>query len=58
MRLLARTRIRVEPRWAIFPLKWMGGGDTVMQRRLLDGIKVRVEATAGAPGELDLRPGT
>ena len=24
----------------------MGGGDTVMQRRLLDGIKIRVE-TAG-----------
>jgi hypothetical protein len=26
----------------------MGSGDTVMQRRLLDGIKVRVEAAAGA----------
>jgi hypothetical protein len=46
-RLLARTRIRVEPRWALLPLKWMGSGDTVMQRRLLDGIKVRVETTAG-----------
>ena len=45
-RVLARTRVHVEPRWAIHPLKWMGGGDTVMQRRLLDGIKVRVETTA------------
>lgn len=44
-RTLARTRIRIEPRWAILALKWMGGGDTVMQRRLLDGIKVRVETT-------------
>lgn len=43
-RLLARTRVYVKPRWAVLPLKWMGGGDTVMQRRLLDGIKVRVEA--------------
>ena len=43
-RLLARTRIRVHPRWAILPLKWIGGGDTVMQRRLLDGIRDRVEA--------------
>ena len=49
-RLLARTLIRVEPSWAILTLKWMGGGDTVMQRRLLDGIKIRVEATASAPG--------
>jgi hypothetical protein len=48
-RLLARTRIRIEPRWAIVPLRWMGSGDTVMQRRLLDGIKRRVEATAGGP---------
>jgi hypothetical protein len=47
-RLLARTRIRMMPRWAVLPLKWMGSGDTVMQRRLLDGIKVRVEAAAGA----------
>jgi hypothetical protein len=47
-RLLARARIRVEPFWALLPLKWMGGGDTVMQRRLLDGIKARVEAAAGA----------
>jgi hypothetical protein len=45
-RLLDRVRIRVEPRWAVLALKWMGGGDTVMQRRLLDGIKVRVETTA------------
>ncbi len=44
-RLLARTRIRMEPGWAILPLKWMGGGDTVMQRRLLEGIKSRVEKT-------------
>jgi hypothetical protein len=48
-RLLARTRIRMEPRWAILALKWMGNGDTVMQRRLLDGIQVRVETAAGAP---------
>ncbi len=48
-RLLARTRVHVEPRWALLPLKWMGGGDTVMQRRLLDGIKARVETTARAP---------
>ncbi len=42
-RLLGRTRVDVGPRWALLPLKWMGGGDTVMQRRLLDGIKIRVE---------------
>jgi hypothetical protein len=42
-RLLARTRIRTHPRWAIWPLRWLGGGDAVMQRRLLDGIKDRVE---------------
>ncbi len=42
-RLLARTRIRVEPAWALPALKWMGAGDTVMQRRLLDGIKNRAE---------------
>jgi hypothetical protein len=47
-RLVARTRIRMMPRWAIVALRWMGGGDTVMQRRLLDGIKARVEATANA----------
>jgi hypothetical protein len=41
-----RTRIRVSPRWAILPLRWIGGGDTVMQRRLLEGIKVRAEAAA------------
>jgi hypothetical protein len=45
-RLLARARID-SPRWAILALKWMGGGDTVMERRLLDGIKARVEAAAG-----------
>jgi hypothetical protein len=44
-RLLARTRIRTEPRWAALALKWMGAGDTVMQRRLLEGIKARVEAS-------------
>jgi hypothetical protein len=42
-RLLARTRIRIRPPWAILAVKWMGGGDTVMQRRLLDGIKARVQ---------------
>ncbi len=46
-RLLARVRID-SPRWAILALRWMGGGDTVMERRLLDGIKARVEAAAGA----------
>ncbi len=46
-RLLARVRID-SPRWAILALKWMGGGDTVMERRLLDGIKARVEAAASA----------
>ena len=44
-RLLARTRIRVKPAWALPALKWMGSGDTVMQRRLLDGIKDRAETT-------------
>jgi proline iminopeptidase len=44
-RLLARTRIRIGPRCAILALKWMGSGDTVMQRRLLDGIKARVETS-------------
>ena len=45
--LLARTRIRMNPRWSILALRWMGGGDTVMQRRLLDGIKIRVETGRG-----------
>ncbi len=45
-RLLARTRIQVEPGWALPALKWMGTGDTVMQRRLLDGIKSRAEQPA------------
>jgi hypothetical protein len=48
-RLLARTRIRIAPRWALLALKWMTTGDTVMQRRLLDGIKTRVETAAGGP---------
>jgi hypothetical protein len=30
-RLLARTRIRMQPGWALLALKWMGAGDTVMQ---------------------------
>jgi hypothetical protein len=46
---LARTRIRTEPSWALLPIKCMGGGTTVMQRRLLDGIKARVEATNPDP---------
>lgn len=56
-RLLARVRIRA-PGWAIIPLKWMGAGDTVMQRRLLDGIKARAEATPGTrrPGPRMPRP--
>jgi hypothetical protein len=45
--LLARTRIRMNPRWSILAFKWMGGGDTVMERRLLDGIKIRVETGRG-----------
>ena len=51
-RLLARVRIRA-PRWAILPLKYIGGGDTVMQRRLLGGIKARAEVAADArdPGQ-------
>jgi hypothetical protein len=51
-RLLARTRIRIKPRWALLALRWIGGGDTVMQRRLLDGIKVRVETSQTAPVQL------
>jgi len=31
------------------PFRWMWSGDTVTQRRPLDGIKARVETTAGAP---------
>jgi hypothetical protein len=51
-RLFARTRVRFGPRWmalpvAILPVKVIGGGDTVMQRRLLEGIKTRAEAGAG-----------
>ena len=48
-RLLVRTRIAIAPEWALLALKWMGGGDTVMQRRLLEGIKARAESTASAP---------
>jgi hypothetical protein len=52
-RLLARTRVRFGPRWLTLPVtvllvKAIGGGDTVMQRRLLEGIKVRAEAAAAA----------
>lgn len=42
-RLLARARIRTTPRRVMLAIKWMGAGDAVMERRLLDGIKVRVE---------------
>lgn len=45
-RLLVRTRVVVRPRWALLPLKWMGAGDTVMQRRLLAGIKIRSEGAS------------
>jgi hypothetical protein len=45
-RLLVRTRVVVRPKWALLPLKWMGGGDTVMQRRLLIGIKSRSETSS------------
>ncbi len=45
-RLLVRTRVVVRPNWALLPLKWMGGGDTVMQRRLLIGIKSRSETSS------------
>jgi hypothetical protein len=48
-RLLARTRIRIRPHWALLALKWMTSGDTVMQHRLLDGIKAHVETTAAGP---------
>ena len=44
-RLLARTRVTIAPRWALAPMKVIGGGDTVMQNRLLEGIKVRAERT-------------
>jgi hypothetical protein len=44
-RLLARTRILVESSWGTLALKWLGAGDTVVQRRLLEGIKTRVETT-------------
>lgn len=57
-RLVARTRIVVAPRWALLPLRWMGGEDTVMQRRLLDGIKARAEAaSAGRSGPRTAEPG-
>jgi hypothetical protein len=44
-RLLARTRIRVSPPWASSRSGGWAAGDTMMQRRLLDGIKTRVETT-------------
>jgi hypothetical protein len=52
-RLLTRTRVRFGPRWlalpvTVMPVKVLGGGDTVMQRRLLEGIKVRAEAAVAA----------
>jgi hypothetical protein len=46
-RLLARTRVDFAPRWFAVPAKVIGG-DTVMQRRLLDGIKARAETAASA----------
>jgi hypothetical protein len=54
-RLLARTRVASGPRWFTFAAKVMGGGDTVMQNKLLEGIKARAEKTAhvwpaGRPG--------
>jgi hypothetical protein len=45
-RLLARTRVAFAPRWIALAAKIMGGGDTVMQRKLLEGIKVRAEQKA------------
>lgn len=47
-RLLVRTRVRFAPRWAaapltVSPVDLLGAGDTVMQRRLLEGIKTRAE---------------
>lgn len=50
-RLLARTRVAFAPRWLALAAKVVGGGDTVMQNKLLEGIKARAEQTARArPG--------
>lgn len=50
-RLLARTRAAFAPRWLMLAAKVMGGGDTVMQNKLLEGIKARAEQAACArPG--------
>lgn len=54
-RLLARTRVAFAPRWLALAAKVMGGGDTVMQNKLLEGIMIRAERTArlrpaGQPG--------
>jgi hypothetical protein len=56
-RLLARTRVAFAPRWLAFAAKVMGGGDTVMQNKLLEGIKTRAEqrALARPDGERDRR---
>jgi hypothetical protein len=40
-RLLTRTRVAVEPRWAKAPMRLLGLGDTVMQRTMLEGIEAR-----------------
>ena len=50
-RLVVRTRVRFGPRWMAVPLtlnpvSLLGAGDTVMQRRLLEGIKARAEHPA------------
>ena len=47
-RLLARTRAAFAPRWLMLAAKVMGGGDTVMQNKLLEGIKARAERAARA----------
>jgi hypothetical protein len=40
-RLLARTRVAIEPAWAALPMRFLGLGDTVMQRTMLEGIEAR-----------------
>ena len=45
-RLLTRTRVALAPRWLMVAAKVMGGGDTVMQNKLLEGIKARAEQAA------------
>jgi hypothetical protein len=64
-RLLARTRVALAPRWLVLAAKVMGRGDTVMQKKLLEGIKARAEQTApawpaGRPGRArdEGRPGS